>query len=38
MGERLQEGFRIKDGKWTIFNKDRGEAIDTGIGIQTYGY
>ncbi len=28
----------VKDGTWTIFNRDRGEIIDTGVGIQTYSY
>lgn len=38
LGERFQEGFRKKDGQWTIFNRDRGMAIDKGSGLQTYGY
>lgn len=38
LGERLVQGFRVQDGKWSMFNRDRGEEIDTGVGIQTYGY
>lgn len=30
IGERFQEGFRKKDGKWTIFNRDRGQVMDKG--------
>jgi hypothetical protein len=29
-GERFEESFRKKDGKWTIFNRDRGVVIDRG--------
>lgn len=32
------ESFRKKDGKWTVFNRDRGQCIDRGQGLQTYGY
>lgn len=38
LGERFQESFRKQDGKWTIFNRDRGQVIDRGQGYQTYGY
>lgn len=38
IGERFQESFRKKDGKWTVFNRDRGQVIDKGTGLQTYGY
>lgn len=38
IGERFQETFRKKDGKWTVFNRDRGQVIDNGVGYQTYGY
>lgn len=38
IGERFQESFRKKDGKWTVFNRDRGQCIDRGTGLQTYGY
>ena len=30
--------FRKKEGKWTIFNRDRGQIMDEGTGLQTYGY
>ncbi len=30
--------FRKKDGKWTVFSRDRGQVIDKGEGKQTYGY
>lgn len=38
LGERFQDGMRRKDGKWTVFNRDRGQVIDKGQGLQTYGY
>ena len=38
LGERFNSGFRLRDGKWTIFNRDRGQVIDKGEGLQTYGY
>ena len=38
IGERFMETFRKKDGKWTVFNRDRGQCIDKGTGLQTYGY
>ena len=37
-GERFTNSFRRTPGKWTMFNRDRGEIIDTGTGKQTYGY
>lgn len=38
IGERFQDSFRKKDGKWTVFNRDRGQVVDHGDGQQTYGY
>ena len=38
IGERFLSSFRKTDGKWTIFNRDRGQIIDHGEGRQTYGY
>ena len=38
LGERFNQGFKIKDGKWTIFNRDRGHIIDHGTGLQSYGH
>ena len=38
IGERFQSSFRKGDGKWTVFNRDRGQVIDHGEGLQTYGY
>jgi len=38
LGERFNPRFRLNDGKWTIFNRDRGQVIDKGQGLQTYGY
>jgi len=38
LGERFSSSFRVKDGKWTIFNRDRGFGIDKGTGDQTYSY
>ena len=37
-GERMTNTFRLGNGKWTIFNRDRWHAIDSGNGSQTYGY
>ena len=28
----------MKPGQFTIFNRDRGQVIDNGTGLQTYGY
>jgi alpha-glucosidase len=36
--ERFSDSFRIKPGQFTIFNRDRGQTIDNGTGLQTYGY
>lgn len=38
LGERFNPGFRLRDGQWTIFTRDRGQVIDKGEGKQTYGY
>ena len=38
LGERFNPGFRLRDGKWTMFSRDRGQVIDKGEGKQTYGY
>jgi alpha-glucosidase (family GH31 glycosyl hydrolase) len=38
IGERFLNSFRKTDGKWTVFNRDRGQVIDKGEGLQTYGY
>lgn len=38
LGERFTTDFRKKVGKWTIFNRDRGQVMDEGTGLQTYGY
>jgi len=38
LGERFSDSFRLKPGKFTIFNRDRGLAIDRGDGQQTYGH
>lgn len=41
MGERFQNSFHIKDGLWTLYNRDRPVAIDYGSykqSGQTYGY
>lgn len=38
LGERFNPSFRLQNGKWTIFNRDRGQVIDNGTGKQTYGY
>lgn len=34
--ERFSDSFRIKPGKFTIFNRDRGQVMDRGDGQQTY--
>lgn len=36
--ERFSDSFRIKPGKFTIFNRDRGQVMDRGDGQQTYGH
>lgn len=41
MGERFQNKFAIKDGAWTVWNRDRPWEIDNGINGksgQTYGH
>lgn len=38
LGERFNPSFKLGEGKWTIFNRDRGQVIDRGTGQQTYGY
>ena len=38
IGERFQSSFKKGEGKWTVFNRDRGQVIDRGQGLQTYGY
>jgi len=41
MGERFQNKFAIKDGAWTVWNRDRPWEIDNGINgksAQTYGH
>ena len=30
LGERFSDGFRLREGKWTIFNRDRGQVLDKG--------
>lgn len=41
MGERFQSHFAIKDGTWTVWNRDRPWEIDRGFNgksAQTYGH
>lgn len=38
LGERFNTNTRLQTGKWTIFNRDRGQVRDDGQGLQTYGY
>jgi hypothetical protein len=41
MGERFQKSFDLRDGKWTIYNRDKPWKIDIGdLGVsdQTYGH
>lgn len=41
LGERFQEKFRVTDGKWTLWNRDKPWKIDrglTGLSDQTYGF
>lgn len=41
MGERFQKHFAIKDGTWTVWNRDRPWEIDVGSktrSSQTYGH
>jgi hypothetical protein len=39
--ERFTERFKLQPGTWTVFNRDHGQLIDTGMvgkGRQTHGY
>lgn len=41
MGERFQKSFALKDGTWTVWNRDRPWEIDSGSSsksTQTYGH
>jgi alpha-glucosidase (family GH31 glycosyl hydrolase) len=41
LGERFQSKFKITDGKWTLWNRDKPWKIDRGIpgtSDQTYGF
>ena len=38
LGERFNSNFKLKDGKWTIFNRDHPFLVDHGDGHQTYGH
>jgi hypothetical protein len=38
LGERFSNSLRVKNGKWTMFNRDHPFEIDHGTGQQTYGY
>ena len=41
LGERFQKHFAVKDGSWTIWNRDRPWEIDQGSPMnskQTYGH
>lgn len=37
-GERFSNKFRVQPGKYTVFNRDRGQVIDKQQGLQTYGH
>lgn len=37
-GERFSESFKLRTGKLTMFNRDRGGTLDAETGHQTYGY
>lgn len=37
-GERFSNRFRIQPGKYTVFNRDRGQVVDKQQGLQTYGH
>jgi alpha-glucosidase (family GH31 glycosyl hydrolase) len=37
-GERYSSNFNLQIGKYTIWNKDKGERIDHQQGYQTYGH
>ena len=41
LGERFQKNFRVTDGKWTLWNRDKPWKIDQGLpgqSDQTYGF
>ena len=41
LGERFQQHFEVRDGHWTIWNRDRPWEIDEGLkhkSGQTYGH
>ena len=41
LGERFQSRFKVTNGSWTIWNRDKPWKIDTGmqtISDQTYGF
>lgn len=41
LGERFQDRFRVVDGKWTLWNRDKPWKIDkghSGLSDQTYGF
>ena len=41
LGERFQRNFRVIDGKWTLWNRDKPWIIDRGmpgVSQQTYGF
>lgn len=41
LGERFQTRFKVVDGKWTLWNRDKPWKVDhgaTGISDQTYGF
>lgn len=37
-GERYSSTFGLQTGKYTLWNKDKGERVDHQQGYQTYGY
>lgn len=37
-GERYSSNFGIQTGKYTIWNKDKGERVDHQQGYETYGH
>ena len=41
LGERFQRNFRVVDGKWTLWNRDKPWKVDKGMpgqSDQTYGF
>ena len=41
LGERFQSKFRVTDGKWTLWNRDKPWKVDRGqmsVSDQTYGF